>query len=169
VCSGDSRGLITGDDLFIVAGTFTKVLKRDGTMFFRPCLTDSSFILEAECLYHEDFRTEWKITSSTSTAKGFHIKFADVNDSHEATHLIGERFGLYESQIAEKSIDILIGKKIFLKDGAVFGTILSISKTPSYFLLEVTLPSGSGEYIPFTDEFVIKTNGRYLLLRGGLT
>lgn len=157
--------MINGNSIFIVAGTFTKVLKRDGTMLFRPCLTDSSFISEVEHLYHEEFRTEWKIVSSTKTAKGLHIKLADVNDHYEASHLIGERFGLYESEIAEKSIDILIGKKIFFKDGTVFGTVSALSKTPSYFLLEVTLINESRELIPFTDEFIRKTDDRYLLLK----
>lgn len=149
----------------IVVGTFSRVIKSDGTMLFNPSMSDSSFLLEIKHLYHSSFNTEWRINSIRSVAKGFHIKLKDVSTPFEAEFLINESFSVPYEEIEGRSFDLLIGLKVTDKSGLELGETLSISKTPAYMLLEILMNNGSTAYVPATDDFIFIKNGLITLLK----
>lgn len=164
MCSGNSRGLNSGKNIKVV-GTFIRVLKKDGTLLFKPALADSAFFSKLKYLYHAEFITKWEISSICQVAKGFHINFKDVNDLAKAEFFIGEPFGLYESEIKGRSLDLFIGEVIYVKKSEVMGRVISVSKTPSYMLIEVLKETDETVFVPFTDEFINIRNGKMELIK----
>ena len=122
-------------------------------MLFKPAFHDSDFLKDISHLYHGELHSKWEISEIKKVSKGFHIKFKNVNNIHQAGFFIGEEFALPENQVKGNSSDLLIGKEILNHNDTVFGTVTSISKTPAYFLLEIELLSGETELIPFNEEF----------------
>lgn len=149
----------------IVVGTFSRVIKSDGTMLFNPAMSDSSFLLDIKHLYHSLFQTEWRVESIRSVAKGFHVRLADVKTVHEAGFFINENFSVPFHEIEGKSFDLLIGMKVRNIEGKEVGETLSISKTPSYMLLEILLTDGGTAYVPATEDFISTRNGLITLLK----
>lgn len=162
--SRNSRRL-SGDSSLTVVGTFSKVLKKDGSLLFKPDFKDSDFLLDFDCLYHFDFKTKWKIDSITKTAKGFQIHLHGVNAFKEAGFFIGERFALPENEIFGKSQDLLIGLAVYDKSGKILGKIAAFTPTPAYSLAEIEKDDGNSEFIPFTDNFFELNNEKVILVR----
>ena len=148
-----------------VVGTFSKVLKKDGSLLFKPEFKDSDFLLDFDYLYHSDFKTKWKIDSITKTAKGFQIRFAGVDSFKKAGFFIGERFALPEDEIFGKSQDLLIGQSVFDESGKIFGKIAAFTPTPAYSLSEIEKEDKSSEFIPFTEKFFEIKHGKVVLIR----
>ncbi|HNW82758.1 MAG TPA: hypothetical protein PKG52_07700 [bacterium] len=134
-------------------------------MLFNPAMSDSSFLLDIRRFYHSVFKTEWKIESIRSVSKGFHIKLFDVKNPAEAHFLINESFSLPEKEIEGKSIDLLIGRKVFNTSGNEIGVTTSLSNTPAYMLIEIQLLDGNTAYMPVTDDFISTKNGLITLLK----
>ncbi|MGI6393924.1 MAG: hypothetical protein ACOX2F_04215 [bacterium] len=164
MCSRNNRGL-TDDTKLIVVGKFVKPVKKDGTMLFKSCFSDSDFLLDLKLLYHETFGTKWDISSIQRIAKGFHIKLKKVNNIFDADFLSGETFAALESDIKNKPIDFLIGEQIYTKDKKPYGEIISFAKTPSYLLFEVLLNNNTSSFIPFTEEFIEIKKEKITLLK----
>lgn len=162
--SRNSRRLSCNSSLKAI-GTFSKVLKKDGFLLFKPEFKDSDFLLDFDHLYHFDFKTKWKITSITKTGKGFLIRLDGVDSFKKAEFLIGEKFALPEDEIFGKSQDLLIGTAVYDKSGAIFGKIAAFTPTPAYSLAEIEKESGESEFIPFTDNFFELENGKVILIR----
>ena len=120
-------------------------------MLFKPVFRDSAFISDLKYLYHVEFGTKWKISSICRVHKGFHIRLTDVDDIEKAKFLEGEQFGLYKDEIAGRSIDLIVGEKIFFKDGKLFGEVISVSSTPAYMLLQVLKSDKETVFVPFTE------------------
>ncbi len=148
-----------------VVGTFSKVLKKDGYLLFKPEFKDSDFLLDFDCLYHFNFKTKWKIESITKTAKGFLIRLAGVDSFKKAEFLIGEKFALPEGEIFGKSQDLLIGAAVFDKSGKILGKIEAFTPTPAYSLAEMENESGNSEFIPFTENFFELEDGKIILIK----
>lgn len=134
-------------------------------MLFKPELKDSAFISEIKCLHHYEFQTKWYIESAKSVAKGFHIKIKNVNNFSEAEFFIGESFALPENELDGKSNDLMIGKTVINIDSKMIGTVISISQTPSYDIIEIILENDISVFIPMTKEFVSIDKGTIRLLR----
>lgn len=149
----------------IVVGTFSRVIKSDGTLLFTPSMSDSSFLLDIKRLYHSVFSTEWRVDSIKSVAKGFHIRLADVKTVHEAEYLVNESFSVPFNEIEGRSSDLLVGRKVTDMSGMELGETLSISKTPAYMLLEVLLTDGRTAYVPATEDFISTRDGLIILLK----
>ena len=162
--SRNSRRL-SGDSSLKVVGTFSKVLKKDGSLLFKPDFKDSDFLLDFDYLYHFDFKTKWKITSITKTGKGFLIRLAEVDSFKKAEFLIGEKFALPEDEIFGKSQDLLIGAAVFDRSGKISGKIAAFTPTPAYSLAEIEKDSGDSELIPFTENFFELENGKVILVK----
>ena len=145
-------------------GTFVKVLKKDGSLLFRPEFRDSDFLMDFNYLYHFNFKTKWKIASITKVSKGFTIRFAGVETFKEAGFFIGEKFALPESEIFGKSQDLLIGSEVFDKYGKTFGKIVSLTQTPAYSLAEVESIESKTFFVPFTENFFKLNDGTVTLL-----
>ena len=137
-----------------IVGTFSKVLKKDGSLLFKSEFKDSDFLSDFNYLYHFEFKTKWKIASMTKTAKGFVIRFAGVDTFRKAEFFVGEKFALPESEIFGRSQDLLIGMEVQDKSGKVFGKIVGFSQTPAYSLIEIEKADGDSVLLPFTENFV---------------
>ena len=148
-----------------VVGTFSKVLKKDGSLLFKPEFKDCDFLLDFEYLYHFDFRTKWKINSITKTSKGFLIRFAGVDTFKKAEFFIGEKFALPEDEIFGMSQDLLLGMTVSDKSGKILGKIAAFTPTPAYSLAEMENESGNFEFIPFTENFFELQDGKVILIR----
>ena len=162
--SRDSRRL-SGDSSLKVIGTFSKVLKKDGSLLFKPDFKDSDFLLDFNCLYHFDFKTKWKINSITKTGKGFLIRLAGVDTFKKAEFFIGEKFALPEDEIFGKSQDLLVGQPVFDKSGKILGKISAFTPTPAYSLAEIEKDDSDSELIPFTENFFELENGKVILVK----
>ncbi|MBP5407464.1 PRC-barrel domain-containing protein [bacterium] len=136
-----------------IVGTFSKVLKKDGSLLFKPDFKDSDFLLDFKYLYHFEFKTKWKITSMTKTAKGFIVRFAEADTFRKAEFFVGEKFALPKNEIFGKSQDLLIGLEVVDKSGKTLGKIMAFSPTPTYSLAEVEKEDGESVFIPFTEKF----------------
>lgn len=147
-----------------VVGTFSKVLKKDGSLLFKPEFKDSDFLLDFDSLYHFEFKTKWHIASITKIGKGFMIRFAEVRTFKEAEFLIGEKFALPEEEIFGRSQDLLIGENVFEKSGKPFGRIAAFTPTPTYSLAEIEKEDKSSEFIPFTEKFFRLEKGKIVLV-----
>ena len=147
-----------------VVGTFSKVLKKDGSLLFKPEFKDSDFLLDFGFLYHFEFRTKWHIASITKVGKGFMIRFAEVRTFKEAEFLIGEKFALPEEEIFGRSQDLLIGENVFDKSGKSLGRIVAFTPTPTYSLAEIEKEDDSSEFIPFTEKFFRLEKGKIVLI-----
>ncbi len=134
-------------------------------MLFNSCFKDNTFILDVKKIYHTDFHTSWKIDSIKKVSRGFHIKLNEVNDYETAQFFIGESFSIPEKDIEDKSMDLLQGAAIYNPDGEKAGKISSISQTPSYLLAEVTSVDGNIFYIPLSEGFISKKEGKLILLK----
>ena len=137
-----------------IVGTFSKVLKKDGSLLFKSEFKDSDFLSDFNYLYHFEFKTKWKIASMTKTAKGFVIRFAGVDTFRKAEFFVGEKFALPESEIFGRSQDLLIGMEVQDKYGKAFGKIAGFSQTPAYSLIEIEKADGDSVLLPFTENFV---------------
>ena len=146
-----------------VVGTFSKVLKKDGSLLFKPEFKDSDFLLDFEYLYHFDFQTKWKIDSITKIGKGFAVRLDGVDSFKKAEFLIGEKFALPEEEIFGRSQDLLIGESVFDKHGTSLGKIVAFTPTPTYSLAEIEKEDKSSEFIPFTEKFFVLEKGKIVL------
>jgi len=148
-----------------VVGSFTKVLRKDGLLLFRPAFRDSDFLLDIRFLYHSDFATKWKILSSTPVNKGLSMRLAGVDSFKKASFFVGEDFALPEKELVGKSMDLLIDSPVFDLNGAKIGKIADFRDTPTYSLVEIELESGESVVLPFTEQFFDFDNGRVTALR----
>ncbi len=147
-----------------IVGTFSKVLKKDGSLLFKPEFKDSDFLLDFGFLYHFEFKTKWHIASITKVGKGFMIRFTEVKTFKEAEFLIGEKFALPESEIFGRSQDLLIGETVSDKLGKSLGRIVAFTPTPTYSLAEIEKEDDSSEFIPFTEKFFRLEKGKIVLI-----
>ena len=148
-----------------VVGTFSKVLKKDGSLLFKPEFKDSDFLLDFEYLYHFDFQTKWKIDSITKIGKGFAVRLDGVDSFKKAEFLIGEKFALPEEEVFGKSQDLLIGENVSDKSGKLLGRIVAFTPTPTYSLTEIEKEDKSSEFIPFTEKFFRLEKGKIILIQ----
>lgn len=148
-----------------VVGTFSKVLKKDGSLLFKPVFKDSDFLLDFEYLYHFDFQTKWKIDSITKTGKGFAVHLDGVDSFKKAEFLIGEKFALPEEEIFGRSQDLMIGENVLDKSGRLLGRIVAFTPTPTYSLTEIEKEDKSSEFIPFTEKFFRLEKGKIILIQ----
>ena len=148
-----------------VVGTFSKVLKKDGSLLFKPVFKDSDFLLDFEYLYHFDFQTKWKIDSITKTGKGFAVRLDGVDSFKKAEFLIGEKFALPEEEIFGRSQDLMIGENVLDKSGRLLGRIVAFTPTPTYSLAEIEKEDKSSEFIPFTEKFFRLEKGKIILIQ----
>ena len=148
-----------------VVGTFSKVLKKDGSLLFKPVFKDSDFLLDFEYLYHFDFQTKWKIDSITKTGKGFAVRLDGVDSFKKAEFLIGEKFALPEEEIFGRSQDLMIGENVLDKLGKLLGRIVAFTPTPTYSLVEIEKEDKSSEFIPFTEKFFRLEKGKIILIQ----
>ena len=160
--SRNSRRL-SGNSSLKVVGTFSKVLKKDGSLLFKPEFKDRDFLLDIEYLYHFDFQTKWKIDSITRTGKGFAVRLEGVDSFKKAEFLIGEKFALPKDEIFGKSQDLLIGESVFDKSGKILGRIAAFTPTPTYSLAEIEKEDSTSEFIPFTEKFFRIEKGKIVL------
>ena len=147
-----------------VVGTFSKVLKKDGSLLFKPEFKDSDFLLDFEYLYHFDFQTKWKIDSITKIGKGFSVRLDGVDSFKKAEFLIGEKFALPEEEVFGRSQDLLIGENVSDKSGELLGRIIAFTPTPTYSLAEIEKEDKSSEFIPFTEKFFRLEKGKIVLV-----
>ena len=147
-----------------VVGTFSKVLKKDGSLLFKPEFKDSDFLLDFDCLYHFEFKTKWHIASITKTGKGFAVKLGEVDSFKKAEFLIGEKFALPAEEIFGKSQDLMIGETVFDKSGKICGRITAFTPTPTYSLAEIEKENATSEFIPFTEKFFRLEKGKIVLI-----
>lgn len=147
-----------------VVGTFSKVLKKDGSLLFKPEFKDSDFLLDFDCLYHFEFKTKWRIASITKTGKGFAVKLDGVDSFKKAEFLIGEKFALPAEEIFGRSQDLMIGETVFDKHGTSLGKIVAFTPTPTYSLAEIEKEDKSSEFIPFTEKFFKLEKGKIVLV-----
>lgn len=147
-----------------IVGTFSKVLKKDGSLLFKPEFKDSDFLLDFGFLYHFEFKTKWHIASITKVGKGFMIRLAEVRTFKEAEFLIGEKFALPEEEIFGRSQDLLIGERVSDKSGKSLGRIVAFTPTPTYSLAEIEKEDDSSEFIPFTEKFFRLEKGKIVLI-----
>ena len=148
-----------------VVGTFSKVLKKDGSLLFKPEFKDSDFLLDFEYLYHFDFQTKWKIDSITKIGKGFAVRLDGVDSFKKAEFLIGEKFALPEEEVFGRSQDLLIGENVSDKSGKLLGRIVAFTPTPTYSLTEIEKEDKSSEFIPFTEKFFRLEKGKIILIQ----
>ncbi len=149
---------------FKIVGTFSKVLKKDGSLLFKPKFKDSDFLLDFDCLYHSGFGTKWHIASITKTGKGFMIRFTEVKTFKEAEFLVGEKFALPETEIFGRSQDLMIGESVYDRDGMFSGRITAFTPTPTYSLAEIEKSDKSSELVPFTEKFFRFEKGKIVLI-----
>ena len=147
-----------------VVGTFSKVLKKDGSLLFKPEFKDSDFLLDFDSIYHFGFKTKWYIASITKIGKGFAVKLDGVDSFKKAGFLIGEKFALPEEEIFGRSQDLLIGESVFDKSGKLFGRIVAFTPTPTYSLAEIEKEDKYSEFIPFTEKFFKLEKGKIVLV-----
>ena len=147
-----------------VVGTFSKVLKKDGSLLFKPEFKDSDFLLDFDCLYHFEFKTKWRIASITKTGKGFAVKLDGVDSFKKAEFLIGEKLALPAEEIFGKSQDLMIGETVFDKSGKICGRIAAFTPTPTYSLAEIEKENATSEFIPFTEKFFRLEKGKIVLI-----
>ena len=148
-----------------VVGTFSKVLKKDGSLLFKPEFKDSDFLLDFDYLYHFEFQTKWKIDSITKTGKGFAVHLDGVDSFKRAEFLIGEKFALPEEEIFGRSQDLMIGENVIDKSGKLLGRIVAFTPTPTYSLAEIEKEDKSSEFIPFTEKFFRLEKGKIILIQ----
>ena len=146
-----------------IVGTFSKVLKKDGSLLFKPVFKDSDFLLDFDLLYHFEFKTKWHIASITKTGKGFAVRLDGVDSFKKAEFLIGEKFALPKDEIFGRSQDLLIGENVFDKSGNSLGRIVAFTPTPTYSLAEIEKEDRSSEFIPFTEKFFRIKEGKNVL------
>ena len=146
-----------------IVGTFSKVLKKDGSLLFKPVFKDSDFLLDFDLLYHFEFKTKWHIASITKTGKGFAVRLDGVDSFKKAEFLIGEKFALPKDEIFGRSQDLLIGENVFDKSGNSLGRIVAFTPTPTYSLAEIEKEDRSSEFIPFTEKFFRIKEGKIVL------
>ena len=147
-----------------VVGTFSKVLKKDGSLLFKPEFKDSDFLLDFDSIYHFEFKTKWHITSITKIGKGFAVRLDGVDSFKKAEFLIGEKFALPEEEIFGRSQDLLIGENVLDKSGKLLGRIVAFTPTPTYSLAEIEKEDKSSEFIPFTEKFFRIEKGKIVLV-----
>ena len=147
-----------------VVGTFSKVLKKDGSLLFKPEFKDSDFLLDFDYLYHFEFRTKWHIASITKTGKGFAVRLDGVDSFKKAEFLTGEKFALPKDELFGRSQDLLIGENVLDKSGRLLGRIVAFTPTPTYSLAEIEKEDESSEFIPFTEKFFRLEKGKILLV-----
>ncbi|MBO4441778.1 PRC-barrel domain-containing protein [bacterium] len=148
-----------------VVGSFSKVLRKDGLLLFRPAFRDSDFLLDIRALYHAGFATKWKILSSTPVNKGIAMRIAGVDSFKKASFFVGEDFALPEKDIAGKSMDLLIDSPVCDTSDVKIGRIVDFRDTPTYSLVEIELESGGTLVLPFTEQFFDLDSGRVTVLR----
>ena len=147
-----------------VVGTFSKVLKKDGSLLFKPEFKDNDFLLDFNYLYHFEFKTKWRIAAITKIGKGFAVRLDGVDSFKKAEFLIGEKFALPEEEIFGRSQDLLIGESVFKKSGKLLGKIVAFTPTPTYSLAEIEKEDKSSEFIPFTEKFFRLEKGKIVLV-----
>ena len=147
-----------------VVGTFSKVLKKDGSLLFKPEFKDSDFLLDFNYLYHFEFKTKWKIDSITKIGKGFAVRLDGVDSFKKAEFLIGEKFALPEEEVFGRSQDLLLGENVSDKSGKILGRIIAFTPTPTYSLAEIEKEDKSSEFIPFTEKFFRLEKGKIVLV-----
>ena len=146
-----------------IVGTFSKVLKKDGSLLLKPEFKDSDFLLDFDSLYHFEFKTKWHIASITKIGKGFAVRLDGVDSFKKAEFLIGEKFALPKDEIFGRSQDLLIGENVFDKSGNSLGRIVAFTPTPTYSLAEIEKEDKSSEFIPFTEKFFRIKEGKIVL------
>ena len=149
----------------ITVGTFRRVVKKDGTMLFKPAFRDCDFLAEINFLFHRDLETKWDIESIKKIAKGFHIKLKDVNNSYEAGLFIDEEFALPDELVEGKTTDLVIGEDVFNHEDIIIGKVVSLTSTPAYMLIEIQKNSGETELVPFTEDFFEEDGNKIRLKR----
>jgi len=146
-----------------IVGTFSKVLKKDGSLLFKSDFKDCDFLLDFNYLYHFKFKTKWKIASITKTAKGFVIRLDKVDTFKKAEFFVGEKFALPGNEISGRSQDLFIGMEVLDKSGKILGKIVGFTQTPAYSLTEIEKTDGDSVFIPFTGNFFETGNGNVTL------
>jgi len=147
-------------------GSFSKIIKNDGTLLFSCSFRDNDFLLGIKTIYHVDYLTAWTIESIKKVSKGFHIKLKGVDDTKSANYFTGETFGVEEEKIKGLSIDLIIGTSLFDCSGNQAGEIISVTKTPGYYLAEIRGAGNRTFFVPLTDEFTkVSKDGKIILLR----
>lgn len=149
----------------ITVGTFRRVVKKDGTMLFKPAFRDHDFLEEIDFLIHSELGTRWCIEVSRKIAKGFHIKLKDVDNSYHAGFFIDEEFSLPDEMVTGKTIDLVIGEKVYDQKNDVIGKVIGMSSTPAYTILEIEKISGETELVPFTEDFFEEDGAKIKLMR----
>ncbi len=149
----------------ITVGTFRRVVKKDGTMLFKPAFRDHDFLEDISYLIHSDLGTKWDISDIKKTAHGFHIKLKGVNNNYEAGFFIDEEFALPDELVEGRTVDLVIGEDVLDHNDKVIGKVRSLSQTPSYIILEIERESGETELVPFTEEFFEEDGNRIRLKR----
>jgi len=149
---------------FVVVGRFTRVIKSDGTLLFKPFLRDTAFLSGVTHLYHAVFHTAFQVVSIVSVSRGFHIRIAEVEKPYEAEYLVGEEFVLPRLELVGKTLDAFIGFPVVTANGnKVLGTVSSVSRTPRYPLL--TVSGNQKEFdIPFAPDVARLDNDHIVLL-----
>jgi len=148
----------------ISVGKFSRVLNSEGVLLFKPFLRDSIFLLEESSLFHSVLGTEFKIQSIKKSAKGFRIKFQEVSSQKEASFFIDEIFSLPKNKVEGKSLDLIVGKKVFDESGKFRGIINAISQTPDYAVLSIK-NNNEEFFVPFIENFCKIDNENIVLLR----
>jgi len=146
----------------VVVGHFARIVRKDGTLLFKPALRDHRFLAHVSHLYHHLFKTEFTVSAVTKTAHGFHIRIAEVEKPYEAEYLVGEEFALPRAEIVGKTLDALIGLPVMTTGGRGIGTVIAVSETPLYPVL--TVQSGGQRFdLPLTPEHA-RIEGEHLIL-----
>lgn len=126
------------EESFIIVGRFTRVIKNDGTLLFKPLLRDSTFLSTVTHLYHAVFHTVFEVASVTPVSRGFHVRIAEVEKPYEAEYLVGEEFALPRSELIGKTCDALIGCPVISPNGKHLGSVSAVTATPRYLLLTIS-------------------------------
>lgn len=149
----------------ITVGTFRRVVKKDGTMLFKPKFRDCDFIEDIRFIFHYDLGTKWEIENLQKIAHGFQIKLKGVDNTYEAGFFINEDFSLPEELIKGRTTDLVIGENVFDHKDIIIGTVVSLTSTPAYMLIEIEKRSGETELVPFTEEFFEEDQDKIKLKR----
>jgi len=150
---------------FLVVGRFVRIVRKDGVLLFKPTLRDSRFLSRISHLYHSLFQTEFTVSSITKTAKGFHVRIAEVEKPYEAEYLVGEEFSLPRKEIVGETLDALIGLPVTDTNGDEIGTVTAVSETPLYPILTIQ-GNGAPFDVPFTSD-TARVDGERIVLSSG--
>ena len=67
----------------------------------------------------------------------------------------------------EYLVDDLVGLKVYLEDGTLYGEVNDFICIPSNNIIEIKLLDGKMELVPFVDEFIVEITDKVIMKKLG--